>query len=248
MLLKRSFNFSGHAVVVGARGGIGSAIVQELQACPGMKSILCTARCPMESESGGKLSWMPMDLEDEASIQRVAQVASQRSPLSLVFVASGILHGDGFFPERALKEIQAKALERLLRVNTVGPALVAKHFVPLMPKRERGVFACLGARVGSIGDNRAGGWFAYRASKAALVMMVKTLSIELRRTHPELIALALHPGTVRSDLSAPFVGPNSKRVTFSSEQSAKMLLQVVSGALIEQSGSHLAYDGSSIEA
>lgn len=236
---------SGNVLVVGASGGIGQAIALGLAAREEVGSVVCSTRGQALGFEHPKVSHIALDFDREESLaQAAAALASQPS---LIVVATGMLHGPQIFPERALKELDAQAFSRLLFVNTVGPALLAKHFVPLLSKTSPSTLAFLGARVGSIADNRAGGWYSYRTSKAALVMFVKTLSIELRRTHPQACALCLHPGTVRSELSAPFVRPNSKRKTFSPEECAGKLLGVLDGVSPEQSGMHLDYAGIPIE-
>ena len=134
----------------------------------------------------------------------VAAATALPEDLTRVFVTTGMLHDEVQRPERSLRELDADNLARSFLVNTIGPALVARHVLPRLPRDRPAVFAVLGARVGSIGDNRTGGWHGYRASKAALVMLVKTLSIELKRTHPQAICVALHPGTVDTAMSKPF--------------------------------------------
>lgn len=235
--------FEGAVMVVGASGGIGQALAQTLAMRQEVSTVWCTSRSTRSSFSHPKAKWISLNLEDELSLARAATQVAQADLPSMILVATGILHGQGVFPERALKEINAQALAKVLQVNTVGPALLAKHFVPLLPKDVPSVLAFLGARVGSVSDNRAGGWYAYRASKAALVMIVKTLSIELRRTHPLASALCLHPGTVRSPLSAPFVGPKSKRKCFSPQECAEKLISVLETVGPEQSGMHLDHAG-----
>lgn len=235
------------ALIVGASGGIGDAIVRRLLEGPKFDRIVCTGR---RCEGGVKhqnVVWMKMDLQDESSIEQVVQAFEPELRFELVVVATGILHQKGVFPERSFHEMSAASLNTVLQVNCIGPALVAKYFVPKLVENERSLFVCLGARIGSISDNRAGGWYAYRASKAALVMVLKTLAIELRRTHPKAIVAALHPGTVRSALSAPFVREGSRRVTFSAQESAAKLLSVIESLAPEHSGMHLAYDGRPIE-
>jgi NAD(P)-dependent dehydrogenase (short-subunit alcohol dehydrogenase family) len=150
-----------------------------------------------------RLTAGPINIEDEASIVIAASIVSQ-GPLALVIVASGLLHSGDLAPEKSYRQLSAAALHRYSSVNATGPALVAKHFLPLMRRDRPAVFAALSARVGSIGDNRIGGWRGYRYSKAALNMIVKTLPIELPRTHPEAACVALRPGTVATKLSAPF--------------------------------------------
>lgn len=235
-----------HALIIGASGGIGQAMTAALleEAC--VERVVGISRNAERITPHPKLLRVSMDLENESSIQEVAQGLADTPRFSWIVVAAGFLHDQDVFPERSYKEIKGSAMTKLFAINAVGPAMVARHFVPLLEPSQRSVFAALGARVGSIEDNRAGGWFSYRASKAALVMIMKTLSIELGRTLPKAIALTLHPGTVRTSLSAPFVGPKSKRPCFSPEHSAAQLLRVIDQATLEQSGEHLAYDGSRI--
>ncbi|MFN3510426.1 MAG: SDR family NAD(P)-dependent oxidoreductase, partial [Tsuneonella troitsensis] len=182
------------AVVVGASGGIGRALSEALE-----KNGTEVVRLSRSAEGSGRI-----DLEDEASIAQAADSVSDGGDVDLVLVASGILAPDEIGPEKSWRGIDPAAMARVFAVNAIGPALVAKHFVPLLPKDRRSAFAVLGARVGSIGDNRLGGWYSYRASKAALAQIVRTLSIELARTHPLATCVALHPGTVATRLSERF--------------------------------------------
>lgn len=180
------------AIVIGASGGIGAALCDTLEARGALVTRLSRGSSP------------PLDLLSDASIEAAAATVAADAPFDLILVASGILHGDGLAPEKALRQLDGPALDQIFRVNAIGPALVARHFVPLLRPTGRAIFAALSARVGSIGDNRLGGWFGYRASKAALNQIVKTLAIELARTRPDTIAVTLHPGTVDTALSAPF--------------------------------------------
>lgn len=142
--------------------------------------------------------------------------------------------------------IDPATMTRLFAVNTIGPAIIAKHFVPLLPRQGRSVFCVLSARVGSIEDNRLGGWYSYRASKAALNQVIRTLAIELKRTRPEAIALSLHPGTVATDLSKPFRSDEGHAGLFAPDDAAANLLKVIEDATGEQSGAFLAWDGTKI--
>jgi len=180
------------AIVIGASGGIGAALCAELESRGATVTRL--------SRAGS----LPLDLACDASIEAAAAALAPDGPFDIVLVASGILHGAGLAPEKTYRQLDGAALEQIFRVNTIGPALVARHFLPLLRPSGRAIFAALSARVGSIGDNRLGGWFGYRASKAALNQIVRTLAIELARTRPETVAVALHPGTVDTPLSAPF--------------------------------------------
>jgi NAD(P)-dependent dehydrogenase (short-subunit alcohol dehydrogenase family) len=164
-----------------------------------------------------------------------------------VIVATGVLH-HGEAPERSYRAMTAEHLLRDYRINAVGPALAAKHFLPLLPKDRRTVFAALSARVGSISDNRLGGWHSYRASKAALNMILKTLAIELARSHPLAIVAGLHPGTVDTSLSAPFQKGVAEGRLFDPAYSAAQLLTVIEGLTPADSGRVLAWDGQVVPA
>ena len=143
-------------------------------------------------------------------------------------------------PEKRLGQLHYAQMEATFRTNTFGPALVLAHFAPLLPKQGRGLLAVLSAKVGSIGDNRLGGWYSYRASKAALNMLLKTASIEVARTHPQAVLVALHPGTVDSALSAPFNGAEIGRPA---QDAAADLLRVLDGLSPQASGGFYAYSG-----
>jgi NAD(P)-dependent dehydrogenase (short-subunit alcohol dehydrogenase family) len=187
-----------------------------------------------------------IDLEDEASIARAAQAAALDGSFDLVFVATGVLHGEGIAPEKRLGDLDRDRLLRAFSVNAVGPALVAKHFMPLLTKHGRSVFACLSARVGSISDNRSGGWYGYRASKAALNMLVRTIAIEGARSRPELVCVALHPGTVDTGLSKPFQRGVPAERLFTPAFAAERLLTVMEGLTPEDSGGCFAWDGARV--
>ena len=212
------------SVVIGATGGIGAAFVEALTAA--------------RTEVHGLSRADGLDLTDEASIAAAANRIG--GPLDLVIVATGILGT----PEKAMRDLSADALARYFAVNATGPALVAKHFLPLLAKDRRAVFAALSARVGSITDNRLGGWYGYRASKAALNMLVRTLAIELARTRPQALCVALHPGTVDTALSKDF----QKGVPdlFTPQRSAAAMLDVLGRLTPADSGGCFAWDGSRI--
>lgn len=206
----------GIAIVVGSSGGIGSALQERLLAQSRFSAVLGL----------GRRSSPPLDLTDEASVAVVARhVAGLGADVRLVIDASGILHGDGLSPEKSWHDLDAAQMARAFAVNAIGPALLMKHFLPLLPRQGRSVFATLSARVGSIGDNRLGGWYSYRASKAALNQLVRTASIELARRQPAALCVALHPGTVATSLSSPFVKAGLDVQT--PEQAAGRLLDVI---------------------
>ena len=183
------------AVVLGASGAIGSALVAALQADARCAQVLAYSR----SSAPG------FELEDEISMAACAAHAASHGPLHLVLDATGALHMDGQGPEKRLGALDPQRLARAFAVNAIGPALLLKHFVPLLATDAPVVFATLSARVGSIEDNRTGGWYGYRASKAALNMLLQTAAIEAARTRPLAVFAALQPGTVASKLSGPFV-------------------------------------------
>ncbi|MEO0814384.1 MAG: SDR family NAD(P)-dependent oxidoreductase [Myxococcota bacterium] len=232
-------------VVIGASGGIGSAFV-ELRLREGHQVFACSRTEPKSLPAGVPLVFI--DIEDERSIAEAALEVGEG--VNEVFVASGLLHEDArsVKPEKALRQLRFDALATTLAVNSIGPILVAKHFVPLIDKTARGVFAALSARVGSIEDNRLGGWYGYRASKAALNQLIKTASIELARTHPQLVCVGLHPGTVATELSAPFQRGVPEGKLFTAAHSARCLATVIDGLTPSDSGGTFDWAGMRIPA
>lgn len=212
-----------NSIIIG-QGGIGAALADRID---------------------GAIRWSrpEVDPTDEGSIARaVANVDA----VDLAIVTTGMLHDDLQRPERALKELDPAHLARSFAINTIAPAVVAKHLIPKMPRDRRAVFAVLGARVGSIGDNRTGGWHGYRASKAALVMLIKNIAIETARTRPNAIIVTLHPGTVDTGMSKPFQGNVAPEKLFSPALAAEHLLKVIDGLTAAHSGGHFAWDGTRI--
>lgn len=214
------------AVVVGAGGGIGAALADALEATGPVLRL-------------GRATVPPLDLLDEATIEAAAATAGQG--LTLVVDATGLLHGQGIAPEKRLSEIDPARLARAFAINATGPALLMKHFLPRLARDRRAVFATLSARVGSIGDNRAGGWYAYRASKAALNQIVRTAAIELARTHAAAVCVALHPGTVATRLSGPFARTGLE--VQAPELAAARLLAVMDALTPAQSGGFFDHKG-----
>lgn len=226
------------ALVFGASGGIGGAFTAILQAHPRVGAVRAASR-------SAAAPWA-FSLEDEASIAAVAAAAGAEGPLDLVFVATGMLHEPSLQPEKSWRSLSAEALARAFAVNAVGPALIAKHTLGLLRRDAKSVFACLSARVGSIEDNRLGGWHAYRASKAALNMLVRNFAIELRQRNPQGICIALHPGTVDTRLSKPFQSAVAPGKLFTTQQSANALLGVIDRLTPADSGRIYAFDGTPI--
>lgn len=232
------------AVVFGAGGGVGGALADRLAACGRYTQIHAGSRRPLPPRP--HRTPFLYDLTDEGSIIDACSILE--TPPDLVLVASGLLHDQSraVMPEKTLRAIQPEAMARMFAVNTIGPALIAKHLLPRLPKDRRAVFAVLSARVGSIGDNRLGGWHGYRASKAALNMLIANFAIEMRRTHPLAVIVALHPGTVATGLSRPFQSGVAPGQLFSPETSAEHLLDVIDRLTPEDSGGFFAWDGTRI--
>ena len=222
--------------VIGSSGAIGQAFAKLLA------SKYPHARLCLFSRTNG----IYIDYESEESIAQAAKFAAQDRPIDLVVVANGILHVDHIVPEKSLKELSAEKFVRLFEANTVTPSLIAKHFLPRMNREQQTRFAVLSARVGSISDNRLGGWYAYRASKAALNMIIKNMAIEVRRRNKNAIIVGLHPGTVDSRLSKPFQGNVPASKLFSPDYSVERLLTVLEGLTPQQSGKCFAWDGEEI--
>ncbi|WP_045825315.1 SDR family NAD(P)-dependent oxidoreductase [Teredinibacter turnerae] len=246
-------------VVIGA-GAIGRALVsvyakdssnsvyhlsrREGQSVGGQHQNNVHAMCIQEvaDEFGEPRLFVP----SEESLRGLASEVAASGPLDRVIVATGILHSNGIAPEKSLKALSYESLSTVFMVNAFYPAMVAKHFIPLLAKHEVSVFAALSARVGSIEDNHLGGWYAYRASKAALNMLLKTASIEARRANPNALVVGLHPGTVDSDLSKPFQSRVPKGKLFSAEFAAQQLHAVLESLGPEANGRVYAWDGRAI--
>jgi NAD(P)-dependent dehydrogenase (short-subunit alcohol dehydrogenase family) len=227
-----SFPSHGLAIVIGATGGIGASVLAGIRESGRFADVIGLSRSSDPS----------FDLTSESSIANAAKhiAAHDQSP-RLIFVATGLLHDEGMQPEKSLARLDPDNLARAFAINAIGPALVMKHFLPLLPVEGKSVFACLSARVGSIGDNALGGWHGYRASKAALNQLIRTASIELKRRKPSAICVALHPGTVATNLTAPFAKTGLDVQT--PTESAARLLHVVDRLTPEQSGCFFDHRG-----
>ncbi len=222
------------ALVIGSSGAIGGALLQQLQTdvrCAGVWGV-------------SRHSTPGLDLLSEVSIAACAQDLAAQGPFHLVLDATGALTLNGRGPEKRLDELDAAHLLSALHLNAVGPSLLLKHFVPLLAPGQRVIWGKLSARVGSIEDNRKGGWYGYRAAKAALNMLLQTAAIEIARRRPLALVVALQPGTVQSPLSRPFVGQDA----LPPEQAAQRLLTVLDALLptgraqfVDHLGQHLAW-------
>ena len=245
------------AVVQGASRGLGLAFTRALLEREGAGRVVATCRRPDASDGlaalrdahGDALVTVRLDVRDESSIAAAAErVADECGPrVHRLVNCAGVLHdADGLRPEKKLEDADPERLRRAFEVNAVGPLLVAKHFLPLLRHAEGAVLANVSARVGSIGDNRLGGWYGYRASKAAQNMFTRTLSIELARRAPGVVCLALHPGTVDTELSRPFQRGVPAERLFDAKRAADQLLAVMDRSTREQSGHFLDWKGEEI--
>ena len=250
----------GVALVQGASRGIGLQMTRALLEDARYDRVFATCRSPDNAQAlqalqqsdlrtQGKLAILSLDVLDDSTVEAASNaVHAETDRVDLLINCSGVLHdGDQIWPEKRVREIRADAVDTAFRINALGPLLVAKSFEPLLRASRSARFAALSARVASIGDNRRGGWYAYRSSKAALNMMIRTLAIEWRRLPRPIGCFALHPGTVATDLSAPFRKNLNAHQIFSPESAAEQLLTTIHGLTTDQSGGFYAYDGQPIE-
>jgi len=246
---------TGIAFVQGASRGLGLALTRQLLAGSAERQVFASCREPTRATELGalasahpnRLHLVALDVTHEESISAAAEeMARQVDRLHLVINVAGVLHGAGFTPEKKLDHVDPQALRAVFEVNAFGPLLVAKHFHRFLRHGERSIFASLSARIGSISDNRLGGWYAYRGSKAAQNMFTKTLSIELGRIAPRAIVVGLHPGTVDTDLSKPFQSNVPKAQLLSADRSADSLLAVLNGLRNDDTGKVFDFRGEEI--
>lgn len=233
------------AWVFGASGGIGSALTALLEGDARCTAVHSGARSPLPAD--GKKHPFLFSLEDEESVRRAVDTAIVDGPPDIVIVATGRLHGHGLQPEKSMRVLDADTLMESYRINAIGPALIAKHVLPKLPRDRKSVFAALSARVSSISDNRSGGWHAYRASKAALNMLIRNCSIELAVRNPNAVCVTLHPGTVDTNMSKPFQSHVPSEKLFSPAVSALHLLRVANDLTPENTGRLIAWDGQVID-
>ncbi|GFM29668.1 SDR family NAD(P)-dependent oxidoreductase [Novosphingobium sp. PY1] len=233
------------ACIFGAGGGIGSALVEALAARSDVERVYAASRKSLAL--GGKNVPLACDVTDEGAIAEAAHRMEREGPPDLVIVASGALDfADGAGPERSYRKLDQARMAQLFALNTIAPAMVARHVLPLLPRDKRSVFAAISARVGSIADNRLGGWHSYRASKAALNMLIRNFAIELGRTHRQSVIVSLHPGTVDTPLSRPYQRNLPDGQVTDAAQAAQSLLTVIDGLGPADSGGFFAWDGQSI--
>ena len=254
---------SANALIVGASQGIGLGFVRSLLQQDNFKFIYATYRNPdtarelldLERQYEDRLKCLRVDITDESQIAAATkEIKNDLQQLHLAIYCVGVLHdwlrhakGDrNLSPEKSLRQIEPEKLLYLFQVNSIGAVLLAKHLMPLFNKKEPSVFASISAKVGSIGDNRLGGWYGYRASKAALNMFLKTTAIEYSRRCPKTIVVALHPGTTDTRLSQPFQKNVPPGKLFPVEHTVDLLSQVISGLEIKDSGEFFSWDGTQL--
>ena len=233
--------------IIGSSGAIGNAVSNNLLNDDSVEIIYKFSRSKSIDENP-KVKNIFLDIEDEESVKSSVEQIASNIKFDLVFVATGILHNDKeIFPEKSIKDIDIEKLKKVILVNTIGPTLVGKYFIPLLKKNKQSVFAFLSARVGSISDNKLGGWYSYRASKTALNQIIKNFSIEVSRTNKNAIFVGLQPGTVKSFLSKPFERNVKADNLFTPQYSAEKMLQVINELTPSDSGKVFAWNGEEIQ-
>jgi NAD(P)-dependent dehydrogenase (short-subunit alcohol dehydrogenase family) len=237
-------------LVVGASGGIGHALLNAAAARYPATTLHAWSRTQPKNVDP-RVHWRSVDVTQD---DEIAAAASSLSTIDMVIIATGLLHRDAsasqpaIRPEKTYRTVDAGAMAETFALNAIAPALIAKHMIPKLPRDRRAVFAALSARVGSISDNRLGGWISYRASKAALNQILRTLAIELARTHPQALCVGLHPGTVDTGLSKPFQTGVSADKLFAPALAAGQLLDVLASLTPADSGGVFDWAGTLVPA
>ncbi len=241
-----------NVLIVGATQGIGYGFVQQLLLNTDVQKIIATYRrketaqelFKLEGSFPDKLITVQVDVTDEAQIEEaVSKIQAQITKLHLAINCVGMLHEDDLQPEKSLRHINPDRLLRYFEVNTIPTALLSKHLLPLFKHPEFSVWATISAKVGSIEDNRLGGWYGYRASKAALNMLIKNVAIEYNRVSKNSIVIALHPGTTDTQLSLPFQKNVPEGKLFSTELCTQQLLTVIDRLTTKNNGQFFNWDG-----
>ena len=232
-------------VVIGSSGALGREFVNQLSLIN--DSLIFSFSRSFNGINKDNVVHGLIDYNFENSIQQAADQVYAHGDINTVIVATGILHNENISPEKSVNDLSFDKFSQVFNVNAFLPAIIAKHFIPKLNKKEPAVFAALSARVGSISDNKLGGWYAYRASKAALNMIIKNLAIETARSNKFAKVISLHPGTVDSGLSKPFQANVAKGKLFTPEYAVNKLLRVIGNHQVLESGSLYAWDGQKIE-
>lgn len=232
--------------IIGGSGTIGAALTKHIANAHPQARVNTFSRKALKFDIPNVVPHQ-VDFSSETAIESAALLVSKKAPIDLVIVATGLLHDDKQKPEKSLKAISAEKMQRLYAINTILPAMLAKYFTPHLNKDTPSYFAVLSARVGSISDNQFGGWYSYRASKAALNMVIKNVAIEVARVNKKAIIVGLHPGTVDSPLTKPFQKNVPEEQLFTADYSASKLLTVLFQLTPENSGKFFAWDGEEID-
>lgn len=244
-----------NALIIGSNGGIGLAFVKQLLKDETFTKIYGTYRhrdssselIALESNYPNRLVCLSMDITDELQVsEAIKQISVGIDKLHLVINCVGLLHDGSLQPEKSLKQINSEHLMRYFQVNSIGAVLLAKHLLPLFRHSDRSIFASISAKIGSIGDNQLGGWYGYRASKAALNMFMRTVAIEYSRKSPQTIVVTLHPGTTNTRLSKPFQKNVPADKLFPVERTVTQLLGVIEKLDTGDSGQFFSWDGSQL--
>lgn len=232
-------------VVIGGSGGIGTALLHEIRSCYPRAELYATRHSTESADVRlcGNIRWSNLDITSE---EHICDFAEQFDVVDWLISAAGLLHDQGRLPEKSLRQIDPEFFLRNLQINALSALLLAKHFTSALQQSESPRMAVISAKVGSIGDNRLGGWHSYRCSKAALNMALKNISIEWQRSMPDMCVAALHPGTTDTELSMPFQRSVPKEKLFTPEYTARCLVEVISGLRASDSGKFLAYDGTEL--
>lgn len=245
---------SANVLITGASSGIGLAMVRQLLENRHVACVVAVSRSATRNETllglqtthGEKLWLVDADITSESELLRVSAMVDALDALHLVVNAAGVLHGPGITPEKSIQQANVATFEQVFALNAFAPLLLAKALLPKLCRNQPAVFASLSARVGSISDNRAGGWYAYRASKAAQNQLLKTFSIEWKRRNPQGVCLLLHPGTVDTPLSTPFQSNVPPHKLFDTQRAANQLLRIIADSSPADSGRFIAWDGTDV--
>ena len=241
-----------NALIVGANRGIGFGLVKQLLQADQITRLYATYRqedtatdlLTLAETVGDRLVCLPMDITDEVQIsQGIKQIQTNTTQLHWVINCVGMLHDETLQPEKSLRQVNLEQLTRYFQINSIGAVLLAKHLLPLLRHSDRSVFASISAKLGSIGDNQLGGWYGYRASKAALNMLMRTVAIEYGRSSPKTIVVTLHPGTTDTRLSKPFQKNVPPEKLFAIDRTVTQLLTVIENLTEADSGQFFSWDG-----
>jgi NAD(P)-dependent dehydrogenase (short-subunit alcohol dehydrogenase family) len=232
-------------IIIGANGGIGRAFLDKFNNDATVSKIYCFSRTAVSVQSD-KIETILCDYNNPETLKQGVALLPSDLVVQKIIVTTGLLYNDVISPEKSLKALTLEAMQQIFLVNCFGVMLMAQHLIPFLDKNQKSIFAALSARVGSISDNTVGGWYSYRAAKAALNMMLKTLSIEMQRTNKNAIIVGLHPGTVDTNLSNPFKKNVSEGKLFTPAYSVDCLLNVLDTLSPQDTGKCFAYDGQEV--